>query len=579
MNGRLVIVFVISTFMILGTSTIATQNAFAQTGTDDLKWQLVMITSNPTCYNYDFQIMNKYTEISENYLELYKVVNSKYPPLCFSEKKYLSEYDSPSDLDLLLLVYDEDLGRKELHSQKIGGFYHHFGNDIEQNHVIVFCDCPTFNYSNPAWILSHELSHFVLNYLSYDESIVEDLVHFTDKKYDECLENYDNTCRNIETSLRMKTDSASYSVMPVYEPATSKDRNQVFSNNISDEMKELGGLMTNWLTSGTITETQYNEGIGLIEATATKDASMDSETHFADSAVDDTPTWTDVLSANSNKSVHDIFFLVPESIKTEKAISNDDNTLSLSDWFKETGVSLVDAKITNTNFLEIINDSNTEEIINEPENIVPEEPENIVTEEPVEDEFQIDFQTQQDYFEKLRNKIGLLEKENNEQSQQEIGKLSEQLELHLKALKYYYHGYYNEAAKHYEMILEVDPLDVIAIYNAGVSYAKQNMFDESIVYFGKILEFSPAEQTEVSELRGLTYELPTETKTSEVKDLSSDDSPALETKTSEVKDLSSDDSPALETKTSEVKGPSSDDSPALETKISEVKGPSSDESS
>jgi len=552
MNGRLVIVFVISTFMILGTSTIATQNAFAQTGTDDLKWQLVMITSNPTCYNYDFQIMNKYTEISENYLELYKVVNSKYSPLCFSEKKYLSEYDTPSDLDLLLLVYDEDLGRKELHSQKIGGFYHHFGNDIEQNHVIVFCDCPTFNYSNPAWILSHELSHFVLNYLSYDESIVEDLVHFTDKKYDECLENYDNTCRNIETSLRMKTDSASYSVMPVYEPATSKDRNQVFSNNISDEMKELGDLMINWWTSGIITETQYNEGKGLIEATATKDASMDSETHFADSAVDDTPTWTDVLSANSNKSVHDIFFLVPESIKTEKAISNDDNTLSLSDWFKETGVSLDDAKITNTNFMDIINDSNTEEIINEPENIV--------TEEPVEDEFQIDFQTQQNHFEKLRNKIGLLEKENNEQSQQEIGKLSEQLELHLKALKYYYHGYYDEAAKHYEMILEVDPLDVIAIYNAGVSYAKQNMFDESIVYFGKILEFSPAEQTEVSELRGLTYELPTETKTSEVKDLSSDDSPALETKTSEVKGPSSDDSPALETKTSEVKGPSSDES-------------------
>jgi len=527
MNGKLVFVFVISTFMILGASSIATQNAFAQTGTDDLKWQLVVLTSNPTCSTYYFQIMNKYTEISENYLELYQVVNSKYSPFCISEKKYLSEYDTPSDLDLLLLVYDKDLGRKELHSQKIGGFYHHFGNDIEQNHVIVFCDCPTFNYSNPVWILSHELSHFVLNYLSYDESIVDDLVHFTEKKYDECLENYDNTCMNIETSLRMKTLSASYSVMPIYEPATSKDRNQVVSDNISDEMKELGGLMTDWWTSGIITEVQYNEGIGLIEAAAIKDSLMESEIHFADYAVDDTPTWTDMLSANSHKPTHDIFFLVPESIKTKKAIPNHDNTLSLSDWFKETGVSLVDAKITNTNFLDIINSSNTEDIINEPEvivteepenivteepenivteepeNIVTEEPENIVTDEPVEEEFQIDFETQQNYFEKLRDKISLLEQENNEQNQQEIGKLSEQLELHLKALKYYYHGYYADAANHYEMIFEVDPLDVIAVYNAGVSYAKQNLFEESIYYFGKVIELESAELAAESEIINL----------------------------------------------------------------------------
>ena len=104
MNSRQVIV--ISTLMILGISLIASQNAFAQTVTDDLKWQLVVLSSNSACSNYDYQIMNKYTEISENYLELYQVVNSKYSPLCFSEKKYLSEYDTPSDLDLLLLVYD-----------------------------------------------------------------------------------------------------------------------------------------------------------------------------------------------------------------------------------------------------------------------------------------------------------------------------------------------------------------------------------------------------------------------------------------------------------------------------------------
>ncbi len=90
----------------------------------------------------------------------------------------------------------------------------------------------------------------------------------------------------------------------------------------------------------------------------------------------------------------------------------------------------------------------------------------------------------------------LLDEENNEQSQQEIGKLSEQLALHLKALKYYYHGYYADAAKHYDMILEVDPFDVIAVYNAGVGMARQNMFEESIVYFNKVLEIESGNLTD-----------------------------------------------------------------------------------
>ena len=81
-----------------------------------------------------------------------------------------------------------------------------------------------------------------------------------------------------------------------------------------------------------------------------------------------------------------------------------------------------------------------------------------------------------------------MEKVYGEQKQQEIDKLKQQLELHLKALKYYYHGNYAEAALHYDKVLEVDPHDSIAAYNIGVNLAKQNLFEESIVYFNKVLE-------------------------------------------------------------------------------------------
>jgi len=53
------------------------------------------------------------------------------------------------------------------------------------------------------------------------------------------------------------------------------------------------------------------------------------------------------------------------------------------------------------------------------------------------------------------------------------------------------------------MIFEVDPLDVIAVYNAGVSYAKQNLFEESIFYFGKVIEIELAELAAESEITNL----------------------------------------------------------------------------
>jgi len=179
--NRFALVFMFSAIFLLMTSPFTIDEAFGRHLSVELKWQLVFISSNPACDSYQYQMMSKYTELTELYFENYELENSKYDSLCFPEKKYLQE--SPLDLDLIILVYDEDLGREELHSQKMGGFYNHVGKDITQNHVIVFCDCSNFYYSDPVWILSHELSHFALTFLEIDLSVVEDLVHINDESY------------------------------------------------------------------------------------------------------------------------------------------------------------------------------------------------------------------------------------------------------------------------------------------------------------------------------------------------------------------------------------------------------------
>jgi len=209
------IILVASMFLVAISFT--TSDVFASHNSEELKWQLVYITSNNACSNYDLQMLRTYSEVSKLYLDKYELESSPYESICVTDKKYTG-YEAPLDLDLVILVYDKDLGRAELNAENIGGYYHHVGRDPVQNHAIVICDCPTFDFSSPVWILTHELSHFVLTYLSYDMTVIEDLVHSNDAAYDECIASQ-SSCGSAVMKIRTETSAYSYSVMPLYEPA------------------------------------------------------------------------------------------------------------------------------------------------------------------------------------------------------------------------------------------------------------------------------------------------------------------------------------------------------------------------
>jgi len=199
--------------------------SFASTETQ-LEWQLVFISDKPACANYHYSTTIKYAEITEEYLGMYGVDNLKRPHVCVSDSKYFEKYTMPDSLDLLILVYDRDLGERELHANRMGGLYTHLGEDQLKNHVIIFCDCSNFYFSNPEWILSHELSHFILYYKGYNLDTIEKLVHQYDERYDYCMsEIYEPSC--VNSRIKLRTDSTAYgwSVLPLYSPAI---------NNIAD---------------------------------------------------------------------------------------------------------------------------------------------------------------------------------------------------------------------------------------------------------------------------------------------------------------------------------------------------------
>ena len=343
-----------STLLLL-TFSFSSDDAFGDHLTGETKWQLVMISNEPACSNYHYQLMQKYDDVTEKYFELYQFENSKYEPLCFPKTKYLSEYNNPEDLDLQIIVLDRNLGEQELHSQKMGGIYTHTGINQMKNHLIIFCgDCSNFYYSDPVWILTHELSHFVLYYLDYDLSIVEDLIHVNDDAYDKCREHYSESCNSIVARLRVDTVAYSYTVMPPYEPAIGGKLIDN-TNEVSPNLLELTKVITKWWTAGKISEGDFANALGFIADGNSILSDKDNEILLADGPLDDEQKWYEVAPYVKEEKKSEILSALPIDLESnEEKISTQEIVLGLPEWFKTTANWWTQDKITNDEIIKSI---------------------------------------------------------------------------------------------------------------------------------------------------------------------------------------------------------------------------------
>ncbi len=258
-------------FVLVLTLGIPTKS-YAMDESGKVKWKLIFLSPYGGCTNYQYQMTNQYDEITSKYFDLYKFENSKYQPECMPDEKYTS-YKPPKDLDLLILVYDNEIGKKDLRSKDFGGLYNHVGDDRTKNHTIIICDCSNFGYSDPAWDLSHELSHFITYYLGFDLSIVENTIHSVDAKYDQCVEgNRDDSCSSVTTHLSGDYYFSHVTVMTPYGPAIGKKSIAIENNTINNGVQgDIAGSpivmnmqkeITKWWLAGKINDTEYSAALG-----------------------------------------------------------------------------------------------------------------------------------------------------------------------------------------------------------------------------------------------------------------------------------------------------------------------------
>jgi len=345
----------ISATLLMVSVTITSQDAFATHLSEEMRWQLIFISSQG-CSLFNYEKMNQYHEITENYLEMYELEASKYDPTCMPESEYLSEFIPPHDLDLIILVYDKNLGERVLHSQKMGGLFSHTGSDRNFNHVIIICDCSNFYYSDPVWILSHELSHFVLYYRNYEMSVIEDLIHSNDLQYDQCIETGLN-CASFTTKVEIESSSRLFSVMPIYKPEDIAISETDQDDKVRTTVIGISKMITKWWAADKITDGDYANAIGYLIDSDILPSSVDSQIVIADDPFDDAVTWEEKFSEiNSDlrgeEKTQEISVLLSnsntDSIQNKGLVEK--VILGLPDWFKTTAGWWAQEKITDEEF-------------------------------------------------------------------------------------------------------------------------------------------------------------------------------------------------------------------------------------
>ena len=217
-----------------------------------VEWQLLYIKKD-TCGPKD-NMDKVYASLTTKYFELYKLENHNYSVDCISQSQF-KNFQKSENVTLLILIFDQDLGKSILQPNNLDGIYIHSGNDRTNNHQLIMCDCSDFASSYettlPSWVLSHELSHFVLSFKGFSKSDIKMKIHEKQNEYDNCVgTNFDDPkCNEFKIIVRADFSTKDYIMMAPYGPAIANNiiNHEVIAN--SELINLQRDLTKMWITN------------------------------------------------------------------------------------------------------------------------------------------------------------------------------------------------------------------------------------------------------------------------------------------------------------------------------------------
>ena len=162
---------------------------------DLLFFQVVYYTSQDWCTSENYNEMMFYTEAAQEYLINYGYNPVNLAPTCLSIKgqDYYELNNLYDDVDLFITIRDKSYGTATLlERQEIWGYEEPLGNG---QFVVDICACVVEIESQwGVMLLTHELSHFVIDHRGYPEELHESWVHKIHEDIDKCEYYYGTQC-------------------------------------------------------------------------------------------------------------------------------------------------------------------------------------------------------------------------------------------------------------------------------------------------------------------------------------------------------------------------------------------------
>jgi len=257
----------LSIIMILFFS-ITTNQAYAEsTSNNNVSWQIIFLADKSNCNIYEKNRMHTIEDLTEKYFELYKFNNQLLESIClFSEQYFDSSFSNNADLNII--VFDKIIGDTIFVKHGYDGLYAHFGADRSQNHVIMVVESPqyssSFDFTEPSWNLSHQISHFILSYYGYNLESIERLLHSGELQYSDCSnKNGIKECSEIKSIIHSDITGEKLSVVAHISEIIDQNSMEYFSNDLysSTVVKKLQHEITGWWIEGIIDDKLYLNAI------------------------------------------------------------------------------------------------------------------------------------------------------------------------------------------------------------------------------------------------------------------------------------------------------------------------------
>lgn len=349
--------------IILMSSSISFSSSYAQEDFEGAQWKFVYIV-NDDCHTNDIIRTDALVGLTSKYFELYQFENVQVASNCIT----ISEYSSNTDenVDLLILVFDEETGMQYLQESYLDGMYIHLGKDRLTNHTIIACDCFDGKVRQESalapWVLSHELSHFVLSYKGYSKANVEKLIHEKEAYFIEnCIASIyvENFCADSKTTIRSDSGTRDFVVMTPYQPAIGNTLVKYVSDGIidSDVIELQRDLTKMWLT-GMIDDIAYVETVKrLVDPPQPDDSELEAQFTVPNGFVIPEVSraqevdWEDLLNSKEGIKDENMDYLL-NLIPFEPQEFSESEESKIPFWFRERALMWSEEKIANKVFLD-----------------------------------------------------------------------------------------------------------------------------------------------------------------------------------------------------------------------------------